>query len=101
MPRLRDLGLVGGDHTADLGTFLLERLNDERIGHAALKPKSAGGTSLRWCLLHNAVLLNGQIFITLKEAQIVIEGWRHHYNGVRPHSSLGYPSMTGNGPARI
>lgn len=34
--------------------------------------------------------LNGEIFYTLKEAQIVIEGWRRHYNGVRPHASLGY-----------
>lgn len=35
-------------------------------------------------------LLDGEIFYTLKEAQIVIEGWRHHYNTERPHSSLGY-----------
>ena len=35
-------------------------------------------------------LLNGEIFYTLKEAQIVIESWRRHYNGVRPHASLGY-----------
>lgn len=34
-------------------------------------------------------LLNGEIFYTLKEAQIVIENWRRHYNTVRPHSSLG------------
>ena len=32
--------------------------------------------------------LDGEIFYTLKEAQIVIEGWRQHYNTVRPHSSL-------------
>src|SRR5271168_4956869 len=35
-------------------------------------------------------LLNGEIFYTLKEAQIVIENWRRHYNTTRPHSSLGY-----------
>ena len=35
-------------------------------------------------------LLNGEIFYTLKEAQIVIENWRRHYNTVRPHSSLGF-----------
>jgi transposase InsO family protein len=35
-------------------------------------------------------LLNGEIFYTLKEAEIVIESWRRHYNTVRPHSSLGY-----------
>ncbi|SFJ78353.1 Transposase InsO and inactivated derivatives [Methylobacterium brachiatum] len=28
--------------------------------------------------------LNGEIFYTLKEAQIVIESWRRHYNAVRP-----------------
>lgn len=35
-------------------------------------------------------LLNGELFYTLKEAKIVIETWRRHYNAVRPHSSLGY-----------
>lgn len=35
-------------------------------------------------------LLNGEIFYTLKEAQVLIEQWRRHYNTVRPHSSLGY-----------
>ena len=35
-------------------------------------------------------LLNGEIFYSLKEAQILIESWRRHYDAVRPHSSLGY-----------
>jgi len=35
-------------------------------------------------------LLNGEIFYSLKEAQVLIEQWRRHYNEVRPHSSLGY-----------
>jgi len=35
-------------------------------------------------------LLNGEIFYSLREAQIVIEQWRKHYNTIRPHSSLGY-----------
>ena len=35
-------------------------------------------------------LLNGKIFYSLKEAMIVIEQWRKHYNTIRPHSSLGY-----------
>jgi putative transposase len=34
-------------------------------------------------------LLNGELFYTLKEAHIIIERWRIHYNTVRPHSSLG------------
>ena len=35
-------------------------------------------------------LLNGEIFYSLKETQVIIERWRNHYNTVRPHSSLGY-----------
>ena len=35
-------------------------------------------------------LLNGEIFYSLKEAQILIEMWRKHYNTVRPHSALSY-----------
>ncbi|MCT7666055.1 IS3 family transposase [Shinella kummerowiae] len=35
-------------------------------------------------------LLNGEFFYTLKEAKIIIENWRQHYNTARPHSSLGY-----------
>jgi hypothetical protein len=26
----------------------------------------------------------------LREAQIIIESWRRHYNTIRPHASLGY-----------
>ena len=35
-------------------------------------------------------LLNGEVFYTLREAQIIIEQWRRHYNTIRPHSALGY-----------
>jgi putative transposase len=35
-------------------------------------------------------LLNGEIFYTLQEAQVLVERWRKEYNQVRPHSSLGY-----------
>jgi len=33
---------------------------------------------------------NGEIFYSLKEANILIEQWRRHYNTIRPHSSIGY-----------
>ena len=57
-------------------------------------------------------LLDGEIFYTIKQAQIVIEAWRHHYNTVRPHSSLGYnppapeaiswpPSQSGSTPPLV
>jgi len=35
-------------------------------------------------------LLTGEIFYSLKEAQIIIEQWRRFYNTKRPHSALGY-----------
>ena len=35
-------------------------------------------------------LLDGEIFYSLREAEVVIESWRRHYNGVRPHTSLGF-----------
>ena len=35
-------------------------------------------------------LLNGEIFYSLREAQIIIEEWRKHYNTKRPHSALSY-----------
>ena len=34
--------------------------------------------------------LNGEIFYNMKEAQILIDKWRQHYNTKRPHSALGY-----------
>jgi len=35
-------------------------------------------------------LLNGELFYTLRGAQVLIEQWRVFYNTERPHSSLGY-----------
>jgi len=34
-------------------------------------------------------LLDGEIFYSLKEAQIIVGEWVKHYNHVRPHSALG------------
>ena len=39
-------------------------------------------------------LLDGEIFYSMREAQVIIEGWRQHYNTVRPHASLGYKPPT-------
>ena len=33
-------------------------------------------------------LLNGEIFYSLREAQIVIESWRRHYNRALQHPSV-------------
>jgi hypothetical protein len=35
-------------------------------------------------------LPNSEIFYSLREAQIIIERWRSHYNTKQPHSALGY-----------
>ena len=35
-------------------------------------------------------LLNGEIFYTLREAQVLIEQWRQHYDRVPPYSAHGY-----------
>lgn len=35
-------------------------------------------------------LLNGEVFTSLREAQVIIENWRKHYNTKRPHSALRY-----------
>ena len=47
-----------------------------------------------YCESFNARLrdefLNGEIFHTLKEAKILIEQWRIHYNTVRTHSALNW-----------
>ena len=34
--------------------------------------------------------LNMEVFMSVAEARVVIEGWRRHYNEERPHSRLGY-----------
>src|SRR3954471_22084269 len=34
--------------------------------------------------------LSMEWFRTRQKAAAIIEGWRRHYNAVRPHSSLGY-----------
>ncbi len=35
-------------------------------------------------------VLDGEIFYTLREAEVIIESWRRHYNSMRPRASLGF-----------
>jgi transposase InsO family protein len=37
---------------------------------------------------YRAQFLDGELFYTLKEAQIMTERWRRHYDTVRSHGSL-------------
>jgi hypothetical protein len=62
----------------------------EKLNAEILLNKAAYGACLRFNGKLRDEVLNGEIFYTLKEAQIVIERWRRHYNTIRPHSSLGY-----------
>ena len=79
----------GGEFTA---TAVREWLG--RIGVKTLYIEPGSPWENGYCESFNGKLrdelLNGEIFYTLKEAQILIENWRRHYNTVRPHSSLGY-----------
>lgn len=34
--------------------------------------------------------MNWETFYTVKEAKVLTEMWRRHYNTARPHSSLAY-----------
>lgn len=36
--------------------------------------------------------LNQELFLSVLEAQVVIENWRKLYNAIHPHSNLGYQS---------
>jgi transposase InsO family protein len=35
-------------------------------------------------------LLNIEVFTSLREAELLIESWRRHFNTIRPHSALRY-----------
>ena len=43
-----------------------------------------------WIAKFRDECLSLEWFRSRAEAKVVIEGWRRHYNEVRPHSSLGY-----------
>lgn len=79
----------GGEFTA---TAVREWLG--RIGVKTLYIEPGSPWENGYCESFNGKLrdelLNGEIFYTLKEAKILIESWRQHYNTIRPHSSLGY-----------
>src|SRR5271165_347362 len=97
---LADLMLVHGipEHLrSDNGPeFVAERLRKwlSAVGAKTLYIKPGSPWENGYCESFNGKLrdecLKGEIFYSLKEAQVVIEQWRVHYNTVRPHSSLGY-----------
>jgi transposase InsO family protein len=65
-----------------------------RTGSATLYIEPGSPWENGYCESFNSKLrdefLNGEIFYSLKEVQILAERWRIYYNTERPHSSLGY-----------
>jgi putative transposase len=56
-------------------------------GKAAMRPrKQAGPDEVSGRYTESC----GEIFYSLKEAQIVIEQWRTHYNTIRLHSAINH-----------
>ena len=76
--------------------FIAEELRKwlRKVGTGALYIEPGSPWENGYCESFNGKLrdecLNGEIFYSLKEAQVVIEQWRVEYNTRRPHSALGY-----------
>lgn len=72
--------------------ILRKWLDDLKVQTAYIEPGSPWENG--YCESFNGKFrdqfLNGEIFYSLKEATILIERWRYHYNHIRPHSSLGF-----------
>src|SRR5229473_123632 len=97
---LADVMLVRGipDHIrSDNGPeFIAEELRKwlGKLGTRTLYIEPGSPWENGYCESFNGKLrdefLNGEIFYSLKEAQILTERWRVEYNTQRPHSALGY-----------
>jgi transposase InsO family protein len=76
--------------------FVAEELRKwlARLGTGTLYIEPGSPWENGYCESFNGKLrdecLNGEIFYSLREAQVVIEKWRVVYNTLRPHSALGY-----------
>ena len=71
---------------------LLRWVTDERIETAFIDPGKPwqNGTDESFNGRFRDECLSLEWFRSRSEAAVLIEQWRSHYNGVRPHSSLGY-----------
>jgi putative transposase len=75
-----------------VSTAILELVTKEKINTVHIDPgkpwQNGTNESLNGRLRDGC--LNSECFRTRREARIVIEAWRRHFNAVRPHSSLNY-----------
>lgn len=71
---------------------ILRWLADNRIDTAHIEPGKPwqNGTNESFNGRLRDECLNVEWFRSRREARILIEAWRQHYNAVRPHMSLGY-----------
>jgi putative transposase len=75
-----------------VSTAVLRWLREEQIETIHIAPGKPwqNGTDESFNGKFRDECLNLEWFRNRKEATIVIESWRRHYNEIRPHSSLGY-----------
>jgi putative transposase len=71
---------------------ILQWLTDARIETAIIDPGKPwqNGTNESFNGRFRDECLSLEWFRSRREAQVIIEAWRQHYNAVRPHSSIGY-----------
>ena len=62
------------------------RFSEEQI-IGILREHEAGSPTADVCRKHG--VSSATFYTTLREVQTIIEGWRQHYNCVRPHSLAG------------
>jgi putative transposase len=71
---------------------ILQWLTDARIETAIIDPGKPwqNGTNESFNGKFRDECLSVEWFRTRREAQVIIEAWRRHFNAVRPHSSIAY-----------
>ncbi|MGH9434204.1 MAG: IS3 family transposase [Terriglobia bacterium] len=89
-------GIPGNIRSDNGPEFVAEELRKwlAKVGTGTLYIEPGSPWENGYCESFNGKLrdecLNGEIFYSLREAQVVIEKWRVIYNILRPHSALGY-----------
>ena len=75
-----------------MSNAILQWLTDARIETAIIDPGKPwqNGTNESFNGKFRDECLSVEWFRTHREAQVIIEAWRQHYNTARPHSSLAY-----------
>ena len=64
--------------------------HNSSLAHCEAVTKAGGGSIPSFNGRLRDECLNEYVFSSLGEARTIIETWRHDYNQLRPHSSLGY-----------